>query len=714
FAQAAMGGRIEVPRFDGDFARFGEFVELFESLFGGLDEVSRLGMLMSSLDKEPKRLISGLRQVDRNYRTAMVILKKEYDKPHLLRLSLLTRLRLLPDCDPEGRRLRETYLTINELIYHLAPEGETDGSEILSNIILSKLPPSLQTRIIIQSNHSNRTFGMFDILSCVSDEVERERIEDAIRRGHSRPARAAIVPPSTTTITTKVSTTSTSTVTESKKTLGIKDSPKEDDESRCLQLFKDLIRFDMEERRFYCDLPFKVDPSELPSNFGLAFRRLQTNIKNLVNSPRPNRLEQYHKIFMEQLEKNIIEDVPANEYFKTDKVHYLAHHAVVKESSNTTKVRPVLDKLPVFIENRVKKICEMSPSTVFKHIDGERNPADCGSRGITAEELSKHPLWWSGPQFWKEPEDKWPQKIVSSAPVEVSNALVAKRTVKETQYAPLVDTNRFSRWNRLLRTMMFVLIFLTRFSKEFKKKFGSTRTSLLIWSEVFLFRQVQQEFPPSPATQRQLRLFVCPSTGLWRCRGRIANASLPEETKNPIYLPRESRINRLYILFIHESLNHAGNEHTLVRCRENVWIPQCRTAVRSTLLECRACKRRKAVPFGLPEFPSLPSSRTTVPAYPFERIGMDFAGPLKCKIADGVVKVWILLITCLSTRAVYLDVVPDDELDRGQWKLAEVIDSRDDYTRSATVRLASGSTLSRPISKLYGMELRREETAPSD
>ncbi|GMT14524.1 hypothetical protein PFISCL1PPCAC_5821, partial [Pristionchus fissidentatus] len=576
-------------------------------------------------------------------------------------------------------------------------------------------------------------------------------------------------------------------------TIGITDSPKDDDESRCLQLFKESIRYDSVEHRFYCALPFKVEPSDLPSNFGLAFRRLQSNIKNLVNSQRPTTNADEAKRAFHDLRKlfgiasmnlrewtsncpefnRFVEELKLGvDDFKNAKVLGM-HWNTVEDVFSIPPIK--VPNVPHWTRRAILKFI----ASIFDPM-GIVSPASLPFKIFLQMELASHPLWWTGPPFWKESEEKWPEKMILPATsTEISNAIMEENEI----VASPVDSTRFSRWIRLLRTMMFVLIFITRFSKDLKKKFGSTRTSLLIWSEIILFRQAQRDFPPTSTIERQLRLFICPKTGLWRCRGRISTADLPEDTKFPIYLPRESRITRLFILYVHESLNHAGYGHTLIGCRERVWIPKGRAAVRSTLEECRLCKRKKAKPFALPEFPSLPSVRTTVPDYPFQHIGMDFAGPWKCKVSEGVVKVWILLITCLNTRAVYLDAVPDqstrtllsrirrfiasqgtadvvtatwkatlhrlnsfwarwkkeylvnlrevytrehphprststrfpekgeiviidDELDSGQWKLAEVIDSRDDYNRSATVRLASGSTLTRPISKLYAMELR--------
>ena len=57
----------------------------------------------------------------------------------------------------------------------------------------------------------------------------------------------------------------------------------------------------------------------------------------------------------------------------------------------------------------------------------------------------------------------------------------------------------------------------------------------------------------------------------------------------------------------------------------------------------------------------LPTFRTEG-SRPFEVIGMDFAGPLACKVrANTEGKVYILLLACSLTRAVYIDVVTVDQ-----------------------------------------------------
>jgi hypothetical protein len=41
-------------------------------------------------------------------------------------------------------------------------------------------------------------------------------------------------------------------------------------------------------------------------------------------------------------------------------------------------------------------------------VDGEDNPADAGTRGLTPKELIAHPLWVAGPRFLKTDPDHWP------------------------------------------------------------------------------------------------------------------------------------------------------------------------------------------------------------------------------------------------------------------------------------------------------------------
>ena len=72
------------------------------------------------------------------------------------------------------------------------------------------------------------------------------------------------------------------------------------------------------------------------------------------------------------------------------------------------------------------------------------------------------------------------------------------------------------------------------------------------------------------------------------------------------------------------------------------------------------CRKLEGLPFKSPKPPPLPECRVKeVPAFSFT--GVDFAGPLlvRATLTSPSTKVWISLFTCYVTRAVHLDVVPD-------------------------------------------------------
>uniref|UniRef100_A0A1I7VQL9 Integrase catalytic domain-containing protein n=1 Tax=Loa loa TaxID=7209 RepID=A0A1I7VQL9_LOALO len=61
-------------------------------------------------------------------------------------------------------------------------------------------------------------------------------------------------------------------------------------------------------------------------------------------------------------------------------------------------------------------------------------------------------------------------------------------------------------------------------------------------------------------------------------------------------------------------------------------------------------------PFEQPDFPSYPTARITA-TRPFEITGVDLFGPIIIKENQVKIKRWVALFTCLTTRAVHLEVV---------------------------------------------------------
>lgn len=144
--------------------------------------------------------------------------------------------------------------------------------------------------------------------------------------------------------------------------------------------------------------------------------------------------------------------------------------------------------------------------------------------------------------------------------------------------------------------------------------------------------------------------------GYWKFRSRLDNLKQHENNSHLIYLPRHNHIIEIFIQRQHEKLYHAAIAHTLSEMRTEYWIPKGRTEVKRVLNKCRSCKRWKTKPFKLQIMPNLPKTRIER-TRTFENIGLDYLGPLSIKNETGIVKRWVALFTCFTTRAIHLKLV---------------------------------------------------------
>ena len=114
-------------------------------------------------------------------------------------------------------------------------------------------------------------------------------------------------------------------------------------------------------------------------------------------------------------------------------------------------------------------------------------------------------------------------------------------------------------------------------------------------------------------------------------------------------------------LVIHAHLQtlHGVLSLTMAKIREKYWIPRLRRLTKRVISECHGCKRFHVTALANPPTGNLPKERTEG-SVPFKSIGVDFAGLIKYFSKNkSEMKAYILLFACSSTRAVYLNLLPD-------------------------------------------------------
>ena len=136
--------------------------------------------------------------------------------------------------------------------------------------------------------------------------------------------------------------------------------------------------------------------------------------------------------------------------------------------------------------------------------------------------------------------------------------------------------------------------------------------------------------------------------------GRIRHADVPENTKHQVILAKDHPLSLLVIQNIHGENFHVGREHTLALLRQHYWIPACRGLIRRILHNCLRYKRDRALP-----------KPTFMGDLPFNNTGVDCFGPYYVKkskmtrTTKGVKKCYGVLFTCLTTRAIHIELAGD-------------------------------------------------------
>lgn len=316
------------------------------------------------------------------------------------------------------------------------------------------------------------------------------------------------------------------------------------------------------------------------------------------------------------------------------------------------------DILPPFIHNRITEI-KQSTDVLIKFVPTSDNPADCASRGQSVPNLEKNSLWWHGPK-WLPQEKLWPK-----APLNVMTVTLLTNISDPLSGRLLSDhlERNFHSWTSRVRVFYYVLKACFIYSRQ---PFYATDTDATIKAEKLLIKELQSKYFPTELTMlkkgkrppNNLDLFL-DNDSLIRCRGRLHHARFPWEMKHPILLPRDSPATFSLIKEIHDNNAHIGAAHTLAKLRENYWIIKGRAKVKSVIHSCHKCRYWYGGNYSLPPIPPLPESRVA-DVTPFLQTGLDAFGPLHIKNErNETVDVQVLIFTCLVTRAIHLELVPD-------------------------------------------------------
>jgi hypothetical protein len=337
--------------------------------------------------------------------------------------------------------------------------------------------------------------------------------------------------------------------------------------------------------------------------------------------------------------------------------------------------------LSVFVGNRVAEIQDQAKGFKFRHIRSNHNPADIISRGISAYELSTSDFWWYGPEFLKKAQENWPQSMLEIDPENEEYKKEYRKVLTSTQIlnqsTELVEyiNERYSSPRSLVSVFATILAGIDNWKHKALKTANvkifrvqyiklAEKAVIRILQKAIFHREVKHlsmnKSVPTKSIIKQLHPFI-DQEGLIRTSGRISACKhIEADTKHQIILPKCKFVYNL-IRQIHTDNYHSTKLSTLAFVRQQYWPLHVKSIINYVVHRCITCFKAKPID-STQIMGELPADRINA-CHPFSKVSVDYAGPINLKASTlrstSVVKSYIALFKCITTKAIHLELVSD-------------------------------------------------------
>ncbi|XP_073713144.1 uncharacterized protein [Misgurnus anguillicaudatus] len=352
-------------------------------------------------------------------------------------------------------------------------------------------------------------------------------------------------------------------------------------------------------------------------------------------------------------------------------------------------------RFKTFVANRVAEIRDATKLSQWNYIDSNSNPADNATRGQSADKFLNNKRWLHGPDvLWKEKTEQQIRCFKENSPLPLNDPEVKRMyTVNATCLKEENPTQKlityFSNWTKLLLAVAWYLKLKETLKSLVQKRklngskiltrsrmkdlpdytVGGQQISIedLKKAEVAIVQFTQGQFFPNeikmltsktPELKKKSTLYKLDphvKDELIRVGGRLSKTTIGEERKFPVIIPKNSHVSTLILRHVHKTTGHGGRSHMLSELRKKYWIINANSAARKILTKCVVCRRYRAK-VGEQKMSDLPQERLQPDSPPFTNTGVDYFGPFQIKRGRALVKRYGVLFTCMTSRAVHIEM----------------------------------------------------------
>ena len=323
-------------------------------------------------------------------------------------------------------------------------------------------------------------------------------------------------------------------------------------------------------------------------------------------------------------------------------------------------------KKQAFVANRLGEIGELTRVTEWHWVPTKMNPADDAFRR-TDGVLKSSDRWCVGPSFLKLHTEMWPkQKNLDKKITRQIDELENRKEFVGVIYTKEVEVPtcvRLFGWHGLIEWARKLKVRVDRWlNKKIQRKREEEFDASKFW-----FREIQSTCfakeieglknrgtVPKCSAIIGLRPYL-DKDGLLRAMGRVTRFQGENFQNEPIILDAKHFATKQLIGLYHRRYCHANNETVINELRQQFYIVGLRARLRWLAKKCIVCRLARGKPQN-PLMADIPPCRLAYGLRSFTHCGVDYFGPMWVKIGRRREKRWGVLFTCMTTRAIHLEL----------------------------------------------------------
>ncbi|XP_037820375.1 uncharacterized protein LOC119609604 [Lucilia sericata] len=318
-----------------------------------------------------------------------------------------------------------------------------------------------------------------------------------------------------------------------------------------------------------------------------------------------------------------------------------------------------------FVAFRVSEILELSEVDEWMWVPSMDNVADEATKWQKTPHFSRDSRWFTGPEFLQRHNISWHEETKEDGTLEELRPQYIGIHRKVSSFTIPINPERFSKWSRFVgatSTLLQIARIIKNKVKGEKVVYLKTQADIAA-AEIVIWKCTQAEVFGDELTLLSRNLPITPSSNLYKLSAYLDNSGVIRlgsrvqisGRKDPIILPKEHYVTTLLVAFHHVTYLHSNHETVINEIRQYFWIPRLRSVLKKVRKSCQMCIIQNAKPKP-PKMSILPSPRVASFCRPFTYVGIDYFGPLFVIIRRSSEKRYGVLFTCLTTRAVHLEI----------------------------------------------------------